>query len=516
MAGDQDWKGKYFDALGELEQLEKDWKAREEVLVFAVNRLSLLGQGLDTRLDPHLESLRLGLRRNQTTERLRAELSCIAELLDELRHLGKSGLDDELVHLLSMMRLPPARQPALDTLLVRLRQTQPPRGQLLEAIAMELNQVLLPATRELPVPQLAAPQAAVTPPPGESAVHGGRTLSTLLERLRLPWTPELEALRETLRVHLEQAMSAEDWQAALATCAELVNRALGTIGGERDELRGFLEQVTERLAALEHYVDGNRGTLADARGSGDQLQGAMAAEMRGMRDSIGNAHDLASLKRSVLGHVERIDAALQAFKSAEEARLDAFGARIEGLATQLGDLSREAGTLRRELAERDQRLRSDPLTELGNRRAWDEALEREFGRWVAHGKPLTLALWDIDWFKRVNDQLGHAIGDQVLVGVARALAAGVRAGDCLARYGGEEFALLLPGLGVEEALAIAERLRAAVATHSIVVSGGEVGVTVSCGLSEFRQGDDPAAVFKRADDALYAAKHGGRNRCFAQ
>ena len=94
---DTDWKQRYFDVLAEHEQAEAAWKAREEMLGFAVNRLSLLGQGLDARLDPHLESLRAGLRRGDSTERLRAEAGRLADLLDELRRLGHAGRDDELL-----------------------------------------------------------------------------------------------------------------------------------------------------------------------------------------------------------------------------------------------------------------------------------------------------------------------------------------------------------------------------------------------------------------------------------
>lgn len=516
---DPDWKNRYFDALAEHERAEHDWKAREEVLGFAVNRLSLLGQGLDARLDPHLEALRAGLRRRETTERLRAELARIGELLDELRRLGQTGRDDELLHLLELLRVPPARRKALEPLAVRLRQTPPPRTPLLEAIAAELNHVLLDPARAPLAAGLPAPAAGVPAGSGAGDDGGplrGRTLAELFEALRLPWTPELEQAREVLRLRLAGDIARADWGATIEAGATLLNRALAALGGEREELRSFIGQLTERLAGLERFVAGGRDDLVQARGGRAALDAAVGAEMQGMRAGVAAADSLEAIKREVLGRVERIDQALQGFRASEEQRLSEFDARIEGLSAQISLLGGEAHALRSALAEREQRLRRDPLTGIGNRRAWDEALAAAVERWLAHGRPLTLAVWDIDWFKRINDRLGHAAGDRVLAGVAQALAAGLRADDTLARYGGEEFALLLPGVALADALAVCERIRAGIATAEFPVDGGSVPVTVSCGLAEFRAGDGVRSAFERADAALYAAKRGGRNRCVAQ
>ena len=515
---DTDWKQRYFDVLAEHEQAEAAWKAREEMLGFAVNRLSLLGQGLDARLDPHLESLRAGLRRGDSTERLRAEAGRLADLLDELRRLGHAGRDDELLHLLELLRLPPSRRKALDPLAVRVRQTQPPRGELIEAIAAELNHILLDPSR--------APLAAGLPAPGSLAgedidgaapeaepERSGRTLTDLLAALRLPWTPELELARETLRQRLAQPVPAAAWPQAIEAGAELLNRALAALGGEREELHGFIALVTERLAGLERYVAGERDDLSQARGGSAAFGAAFEAGMHELRSGVGSADGLAALKRTVLGHVERLDHALQSFRAEEEQRLSEFGTRIESLSEQISRLGGETHALRSALVDRDQRLRRDPLTGIGNRRAWDEALAAAVERWLAHGRPLTLAVWDIDWFKRINDRLGHAAGDRVLTGVAHLLAGSLRAEDTLARYGGEEFALLLPATPPDEALQICERIRAAIATSEFAVEGGSVPVTVSCGLTGFRPGDGVRSAFARADAALYAAKRGGRNRC---
>jgi diguanylate cyclase (GGDEF)-like protein len=154
----------------------------------------------------------------------------------------------------------------------------------------------------------------------------------------------------------------------------------------------------------------------------------------------------------------------------------------------------------------------DPLTGLGNRRhlqrRWAEilpAVQRE-------GWPLALALMDIDHFKRVNDEHGHAVGDRVLVTLAQLLRERTRAGDVMARYGGEEFVLLLPGMGLELATEMCERLRECVAAHVWGDISAPLQVSLSIGLVALQAGTDLPALLQRADKALYCAKHEGRNR----
>jgi two-component system, cell cycle response regulator len=124
-----------------------------------------------------------------------------------------------------------------------------------------------------------------------------------------------------------------------------------------------------------------------------------------------------------------------------------------------------------------------------------------------HGRPLAVAMVDLDGFKAVNDRHGHDAGDQVLVAAAEALQRALRAEDVLGRLGGEEFLALLPDTGEEAAARTAERLRAAVAR-----AGGPVRVTASVGWAVLRSGEAPDELVRRADDALYAAKEEGRDR----
>ncbi|NRF65858.1 GGDEF domain-containing protein [Aquincola sp. S2] len=152
---------------------------------------------------------------------------------------------------------------------------------------------------------------------------------------------------------------------------------------------------------------------------------------------------------------------------------------------------------------------TDPLTELPNRRAMGERLHAALAAARRHAEPVTVALIDVDHFKRINDGHGHAAGDRVLVQLGRLLAADLRASDQLGRWGGEEFLLVCGHTRSSAGIELAERLRNSVAAFAF---GHGARVTVSIGVAQVESGDDADAVLARADAALYRAKDAGRNR----
>ncbi len=158
---------------------------------------------------------------------------------------------------------------------------------------------------------------------------------------------------------------------------------------------------------------------------------------------------------------------------------------------------------------------TDPLTELFNRRHFDDVLGGEVARLVRYATPVSLILCDIDHFKRFNDEHGHQLGDEVLRAVASTLVRSVRKADVVARYGGEELAVVLTNTGAAGAFVLAERLRAAV--ERARVTSGERGLscTASFGVASAEDAvsvSSAATLIGRADAALYAAKRAGRNR----
>ena len=157
---------------------------------------------------------------------------------------------------------------------------------------------------------------------------------------------------------------------------------------------------------------------------------------------------------------------------------------------------------------------TDGLTGLNNRRNFFELAENEFERFKRYKYPLFVFMIDIDFFKKVNDTYGHAIGDKVLVHLAQKLLYALRTGDIIGRYGGEEFIVLLPESNLEAATNVAERIRKTIEAETIKTDKfGDISITISIGLSNFTsEVQDLATVIDNADKALYEAKKNGRNR----
>ena len=167
-------------------------------------------------------------------------------------------------------------------------------------------------------------------------------------------------------------------------------------------------------------------------------------------------------------------------------------------------------TLSSRMNELKHQSRTDPLTLLGNRRLFDDRLPIEFSQARTANRPLSLLVIDIDNFKTYNDRHGHTVGDEAIKMVGGALRRYARKPVLACRYGGDEFCVILPGIGVDTAAAVAERLRA-----SVQAGGSEGhGITVSVGYASLSSEEFTSAdkLFDAADAALYSAKEAGRNR----
>jgi diguanylate cyclase (GGDEF)-like protein len=161
---------------------------------------------------------------------------------------------------------------------------------------------------------------------------------------------------------------------------------------------------------------------------------------------------------------------------------------------------------RRRLLE--SQVNSDPVTQLGNRRWFEQVLAREQAMAEQHRKALSLMIVDVDSFKMVNDRYGHNTGDDVLYQVSDTLSRAVRSSDCVARWGGDEFAVVLPETSLDEARIVAEGMRAAVLAAPFSIKD----VSISVGVAQLERGEPAAALIERADRALYVAKRKGKNR----
>jgi diguanylate cyclase len=210
--------------------------------------------------------------------------------------------------------------------------------------------------------------------------------------------------------------------------------------------------------------------------------------------------------------VQEISASLQ--QGGETAVVDAVARLLElnqEVQKQLTSAEHRLEEQERQLASSSVEARTDALTKVANRRAFDQELSRAVSELKAAHTPAALLLVDVDHFKRFNDTQGHQAGDAVLAGVAQTLQQQAGNQGLVARFGGEEFAVLYSGLAQQEAVALAERARAAIAAAPYQFGGKSLRVTASGGVAELGSGECEQDLIQRADVALYASKKAGRN-----
>ena len=247
---------------------------------------------------------------------------------------------------------------------------------------------------------------------------------------------------------------------------------------------------------INHVVSGVLGKLEAAGRDTAEYQNTLSAASGALGADARSPEDLRKLVSGLLAATREMEERTKSL----EGELQKSGEQVRDLRSKLDNVRKESLT--------------DPLTNIANRKAFDDAVRQAMTSHAETAEPVTLLLCDIDHFKRFNDSWGHQTGDQVLRLVASCLSENVKGRDTAARYGGEEFAVLLRGTGLDAATRVADQIRQTVETKKLVKkSNGDVlgTITISIGVAEFGAGETVEAVISRADACLYGAKQNGRN-----
>ncbi len=254
----------------------------------------------------------------------------------------------------------------------------------------------------------------------------------------------------------------------------------------RDSLKILIHRMLEELAELGQHTDrfqSNVSRYAEVIEKADTLE-SLAGVVREMVEE----------SRTVQGLVHSTQQRL----STEHERASELSRRVDELEGELRRLSSEVQT--------------DQLTKIANRRGLEAAFNTEQAKLEREGSVLALALLDVDNFKKLNDSLGHAAGDEALKSLAARVTQMLRPGDLVARYGGEEFVLMLPRTPLDEAQQVLTRLQRSLSAALFMHDGQDVFVTFSAGITLYRAGETLEAALDRADEGLYEAKRTGKNR----
>lgn len=296
---------------------------------------------------------------------------------------------------------------------------------------------------------------------------------------------QINKLRETISrpLDIQVIEQAECYIEEIAQRQEVVKRSI-------NEAKLTLKQM---VAALITNIE----ELSDTTGEYQE-------KLEQYSDKISKTEDIDELNR-MLGLIMKETKQMQ--KSALDYRNDFLAAQAEVSLAQ-----NKINQLETELHQMGEKVHEDHLTGVLNRRGLDSAFEREAARSIRHQSSLCFALLDIDNFKKLNDTLGHKVGDDALVYLVESVKDTTRPEDIVSRYGGEEFVILLPNTSIEEAVQVLSRIRRNLTKKFFLNENKRILITFSAGVAQLQPGESQENIFKRADEALYCAKKGGKNQ----
>jgi diguanylate cyclase len=502
MASEQELRQKYREVVAQLESQEAQSGQLESVLRLLIGRLCLAGRGRDARLDEELRKIG-----NLTRNRL--DIAQINAVLEPLTR-AVAALDQISADTANMLRGP--EPPAPDATANR-RAT----GGAAPLSTTQTQRALHATTQTHKALPAAAAATAVPGPPATAAERETRIDSALAQMLeRLSALPELRPAIAALHDRTFTELSSDELAERLERVTNLIGEQRQSLLREKREIEDMLVQIDSRLQAISAFFAYEEADRTCTRDDSQKLNMLVMGEVNEISSDITQAVSLIELRGRVGNRLEAINTHLTDFRSREEERLSAQVDRTLSLRARVEELERESRALQTSLQAEQRAAMIDALTGIPNRAAYDDRMAHEFAHWQRHGGTITIAAWDVDNFKGINDEFGHMAGDKVLRILGQHLARSVRGTDFIGRYGGEEFVMIMVGMDSEQALRACNKIRAAIQAIAFHFRDRPVTVTASCGVTTFRMGDTPETAFERADGALYAAKDGGRNRCVAR
>jgi diguanylate cyclase len=527
MASEQELRQKYREVLAQLEAQEAQSGQLEGVLRLLIGRLCLAGRGRDARLDEELRKIG-SLTRN------RLEIAQINAALEPLTR-AVAGLDQISAETINMLRGPESPSTGATS----RQATLSDRGEKTAADPASPRPSAPPAPTPAPAPKGAPPLSttqtqrvlhsittahatsqslpavvaalAVT---GSSQERDTRIHAALAQMLdRLSALPELRTAISALHDRTFNDLSADELADRLERVTNLIGEQRTSLLREKRDIEDMLKQIDSRLEAISAFFSYEDADRTSTRDNSKQLNMLVMGAVNEISSDMTESESLTELRGRVGTRLESINTHLTDFRSREEERLAAQVDRTMSLRARVEELERESRVLQNSLQEEQRAAMIDSLTGIPNRAAYDDRMAHEFARWQRHGGTITIAAWDVDNFKSINDEFGHTAGDKVLRILGQHMARNVRGTDFVARYGGEEFVMIMIGMDSDQALKACNKVRTGIQDIAFHFRDRPVTVSASCGITSFRMGDLPEMAFERADGALYEAKNAGRNRC---
>lgn len=501
----EQWRKKYLNLFDEQNKIEHTHHEKEKLLRQFIIQLSIINEGHDKNLDPILLRVRNHVKNELDPITLKNELKTFSESIKNLP-LKKKRLNTGLLFDFLLKQYTDSMQQNA------LRELK----KLLESDENTIEQATDLFVEIVKITEPDSPKTENFEFSGEIIQIDVNIVSEqilqYLSVLGIPeaFSPETNLLKETL---LNPAKSPEDFEKTLNDTIKLLLRIKEFSDVEQKDIDQFLLLIATQLSELNVIVSQANSSVHHSAKTRNKLDQSVFTQIRELQIQAIKTTSLDSLKEMVNQCFKTIATDIKTHYQQDKETQAQFQDSMAELVNKMIALELETENLKAELKVVHTQATHDTLTGLPNRNSYNQRLKDEIARYHRYNSPLTLAIWDIDHFKNINDTYGHKSGDKALVLTAKQLENHTRDTDFIARFGGEEFVMLLPNTDKNAALILANELREIIQTSGFNANGKAVPITISCGLTDFLENDTEDSLFERADKALYEAKNQGRNRC---
>lgn len=536
---DSKWKEKYLASLDEIEKNEAQWKDSERILRALIVHLTEAADTSSEKLNKELAVLRDVIKKGVAPTKLKKAIAEIEDsisslqairqkkqtqsaqqlrlLVDKIKPAGKIEKKlEKLSALLAKSRTAEDNLPMLNELAkllvygLSLADKKPEKGFFAARFKKDAEQPERKTEEKTSDETVQIASAEIQNVNLSGAVA---SLESLIDHMILPMDLQVEA--NLVKRQLSERPSEDIFIKSLEQTVVIVADVLARIKKEKKEIEEFLKQLTGRLHELDMDIRETARIRELTHQHGQKMTGVMKTEISSMEQGLSTINNLDELKTSIQSRVIMLRNHVDTFILEEAGKNREASSVIEELKNKVKNMEQETEKLKQEIEKEKQQTLRDALTEIPNRMAYEERLSLEMANYRRNQKKFVLVVWDIDFFKKVNDSYGHTAGDQVLKLVASILHRNMRETDFIARYGGEEFVSILPDTTLESAKMVTNKLREIVAESNFHFQDQPVKITLSAGFAEVTDNEEAEGLFSRADNALYLAKKNGRNNCQA-
>ena len=499
-------------------------------------KLSSFYEGFSDRVDGELQTLRGHLSgtpnfslatvsigklntalQNQDISLRKYSLETVSSIEDAMKQLQKIVFDDEDLRGLATQELIKLNQPVSDIFSIYR----------LYARALQLHRVALNKQVKGILSESSARSETSTPEESKGSMDGSsernisdskrgsshfyRSIFIELNQLVTSYTQKKPNDKQLLDIkhRLDEGMADEQLlESCIVILRMIVQDAMTEASLTGKVIQGLHTSLSKIGDDVNKSIAGSQAQFEQRNENNAKLK----SYIDNIEDAVSTSDSFDALKTQTQSCVKALSKTLSASQISDNDGQAALISLLSSMQERIDTLQQQTNSYRRKLAEQVIQSKTDALTRLPNRQAYNEKLSKAVQSWQDNGDDLAVAVIDIDHFKSINDRFGHAAGDKTLQVVGKNLKQQLTENTFMARWGGEEFVLLLPGMNKQKVISLLETMRTKLASLPFKFKQEKVTITASFGASFFNKGDTPDAVFERADNLLYQAKNSGRNR----